>query len=100
MIRHIIMFRFINAENESDKLEKAERMKKTFSPLRDIIHVVKSYEVAINSKKTEYSYDLAIISEFSNWDDLKTYLNHPEHQKAIGLCKDIKKEKAVIDYEF
>jgi len=100
MIRHIIMFKFTDTKNDTEKSEKAEKMKSVFSPLRNIINVVESYEIAINSKKTDFSYDLAIISEYNTWEDLETYINHPEHQKAISLCKDIKKEKAVLDYEF
>ncbi|HAF30608.1 MAG TPA: stress responsive protein [Bacteroidales bacterium] len=100
MIRHIIMFKFKDVQNDSERIEKAERIKASFGQLQKSIPVVKSYEIAVNSRKTEFSYDVAIISEYTNWDDLKIYLNHPEHQKAIGLCKDIQKEKAVIDYEF
>lgn len=94
------MFKFTDVKNDIDKLEKANKIKATFSSLRNIINVVESYEIAINSKKTAYSYDLAIISEYNNWEDLEIYLNHPEHLKAIKLCSDIQKEKAVFDYEF
>jgi len=71
------MFKFTDVKNNVDRVEKAN-----------------------NSKKTDYSYDVIIISEYKTWEDLDTYIKHPEHQKAISLCKNIKKEKAVIDYEF
>jgi hypothetical protein len=100
MIRHIIMFKLTDVKDDDDRLQKVSKIKATFSPLRNILNVVESYEVAINSKKTDFSYDLAIISEYNTWEDLEIYLNHPEHQNAISLCKDIKKEKAVVDYEF
>jgi len=94
------MFKFTDVKNDIDMQEKANKMKVAFSPLRNIINVVESYEIVFNSKKTAFSYDLAIISEYNNWEDLETYLNHPEHIKAIKLCSDIQKEKAVLDYEF
>ncbi|MCK5169603.1 MAG: Dabb family protein [Bacteroidales bacterium] len=100
MIRHIIMFKFTDVKNDVDRLEKAEKMKVAFSPLNSKIELVQSYEFEINSKKIDYSYDVIIISEYKTWADLATYIKHPEHQKAISLCKNIKKEKAVIDYEF
>ncbi|MCB2194810.1 MAG: Dabb family protein [Bacteroidetes bacterium] len=100
MIRHIIMFKFKNVKNDEDRLQKTNKIKSFFLPLRNIINVVESYEVAINERKTEFSYDVALISEFNTWNDLETYINHPEHKKAIDNCKDIEKEKAVIDYEF
>ena len=100
MIRHIIMFKFTDVKNDEDRFEKAMRIKTTFSPLKNKINEVKSYIVGINSKKTDFSYDVAIISEYETWEDLEFYLKHPEHQKAIGICKDIKKQKAVVDYEY
>lgn len=100
MIRHIIMFKFTDVKNNVDRLEKAEKMKIAFSPLKSEIEIVQSYEFGINSRKTDYSYDVIIISEYKTWKDLDTYIKHPEHQKAIILCKDITKEKAVVDYEF
>ena len=100
MIRHIIMFKFTDIKKEEDRFKMVNQMKTSFLPLKNSIDVVKSYEIAINQKKTEFSYDLALISEFNCWSDLEKYIHHPEHQKAIEACKNIKKEKAVIDYEF
>lgn len=100
MIRHIIMFKFTDVLNDSDRLSKAEKMKSSFGSMKSLISVVKSYDVKINMKKTDFSYDVVILSEYDSWEDLDTYINHTEHQKAIAMCKDIKKEKAVIDYEY
>jgi len=100
MIRHIIMFKLTDVKDNEDRMQKVDKIKSAFMPLRNIINVVESYEIAINKRDTEFSYDIAIISEYITWNDLETYLKHPEHQKAIEICKDIKKDKAVIDYEF
>ncbi len=100
MIRHIIMFKFTYSDDEQDKELKAKKMKETFSPLKSKIDVIQTYDIGINSKNTDFSYDLAITSTFNSWDDLENYIKHPEHQKAIKVCSDIKKEKAVVDYEF
>jgi len=100
MIRHIIMFKFQEVKDDDERLEKAERMRTSFGPLRNVINVVESYEVVFNQKKTDFSYDVAIISDFISWENLETYIKHPEHQQAILACKDIKKEKAVIDYQY
>ena len=100
MIQHTILFKFINTIDDVDKENKIKRMQSAFGNLKSKIDVVKSYVIGVNSKKTDFSYDLAITSEYESWEDLEYYLKHPEHQNAISLCKDIKKEKAVIDYEF
>ena len=100
MIRHIAMFKLTNVKDDMDRSLQIDKMKSTFSPLRNTINVVESYEIGVNVKRTAFSYDLIIISEFNTLEKLEIYLNHPEHQKAIQICQDIKKEKAVIDYEF
>lgn len=93
------MFKFTDAKDEQDKVLKAKQMQEAFSPMKYKIDVVQSYEIGINSKRTEFSYDVVITSTYNNWSDLETYIKHPEHQKAIKTCIDIKKEKTVVDYE-
>jgi len=100
MIRHIIMFKFTHVKNDIDRFNKSEKMKSAFGPMKLKIDVVQSYEIGVNMKKTDFSYDLAITSEFKSWEDLEAYLKHPEHQNAISICKNIEKDKAVVDYEF
>ena len=100
MIKHIIMFKFTDIKNDIDRLEKVKKIQASFSPLQSKIDVVKSYEVGINLKKTNFSYDIVIISEYESWGDLETYIKHQEHKKAIIACADIKKEKAIVDYEY
>ena len=100
MIKHIIMFKFTNVKDDQDKLQKAQKMKDAFGPMKSKIDVVQSYEIGINSKSTGFSFDIVITSTFKNWEDLEKYIQHPEHQKAIKMCSDIQKEKAVVDYEF
>ena len=94
------MFKFTDIKNDIDRSANVEKMTTSFSPLKSKIELICSYEIGVNLKNTEFSYDIAIISEFKSWVDLETYIEHPEHQKAINLCKDIKKEKAIVDYEF
>ncbi len=94
------MFKFSNIKNDMDRFEKAKKIKSVFCPLKSKIDIVKSYEIGINYKKTDFSYDVVIISEYKSWDDLDIYIKHPEHQKAIKICSKIKKEKAIVDYEY
>lgn len=94
------MFRFNNCKDDLEKILRINEMKSAFGNLKSKIDVVQSYKVAVNEKITQFSYDLTILSEYTSWEDLELYLNHPEHQKAISLCKHIEKQKAVIDYEF
>lgn len=94
------MFKFIDCKNNFEREEKVERMQSAFGNLKSKISTVKSYIIGVNSKITDFSYDLIITSEFESWEDLDFYINHHEHQNAIALCKDIKKDKAVVDYEF
>ncbi len=100
MIKHIIMFKITDALNEEDRMKKALQMQNIFGDLKNKIECIHSYEVGINLRNTPFSYDVVINSEFATWEDLENYVKHPEHQKAIALNASIKKEKAIVDYEF
>lgn len=99
MIKHIVLFKITDAGNNDDRLNKALKMKSVFEKLIEKIDVIRSYEVGINKGDSDSAYDLVINSSFDTWSDLDEYINHPAHQEAIRLNKNIQKVKAVVDYE-
>jgi len=44
--------------------------------------------------------DLVLISEFKTWEDLKSYVVHPEHQKVVAFAKLVVSSRSAVDYEF
>ncbi len=93
MIKHIVMWKF--KENEEENMKK---FLDGLNRLKDIIPEIKGMETGINiNPKNEF--DAILISEFETMEDLETYKNHPEHVKVSSLCKSIRVDRQAIDYE-
>ncbi len=93
MIKHIVMWKF--KENEEENMKK---FLEGLNSLKPIIPEIKYMETGINiNPKNEYN--AILISEFETMEDLEKYKNHPEHIKVSNLCKSIRIDRQAIDYE-
>ncbi|SRR6056297_505030 len=99
MIRHIVLFKLKNIKSEKEKSEKENQLIQCFGNLKSSISSLQHLEVKKNEGKNPAAYDVGIYAEYASWEDLDSYSQHPAHQQAIKQCKQIAKEKAVIDYE-
>ena len=94
MIVHIVMFKF---KDENKALNMA-RVQKKLEDLEESIDVLKSMEVGINFNESERAMDMSLYSTFETQRDLKTYQEHPEHQKVVELIREVTQESRVVDY--
>lgn len=93
MIRHIVMFKL---KKDVDIAEAWQRAKK----LADVVPSVEKMEVVCNSPLADASnYELALICDFMNMEDLNAYQNHPEHLKFGAYISQIRESRACIDFE-
>ena len=93
MIKHIVMWKFKEKEEENMK-----KFLEGLNSLKTIIPEIKYMETGINiNPKNEYN--AILISEFETMEDLEKYKNHPEHIKVSNLCKAIRIDRQAIDYE-
>lgn len=101
MIKHIVMFKLSeNAEGKTRKenLDTALDMLKNF---KDMIPVIKDFKAVSNSADApDSNFDLALICDFENIDDLNAYQTHPEHLKFGKFITQVRESRACIDYEY
>jgi hypothetical protein len=88
------MFKF---KDENKALNMA-RVQKKLEDLEDTIDVLKSMEVGINFNESERAMDMSLYSTFDTPRDLKTYQEHPAHQKVVELIREVTIESKVVDY--
>lgn len=93
MIKHIVMWKF--KENEEENMKK---FLEGLNSLKAIIPEIKYMETGININPNN-KYDAILISEFESMEDLEKYKKHPEHVKVSSLCKAIRIDRQAIDYE-
>ncbi len=95
MIRHIVFFKLTD-----NSLENKKRLQKMILSLKDKIDVIKFYQVGINFSLEDRAYDIALISDFSTENDLKSYALHSEHLKIISLLKAEGTTTKIVDFNF
>ena len=96
MIRHICMFK-LKEENEQANLQEALNRAQSLKAIEQ----VRGFEVVCNGPDMpESNYELALIFDFHNAQDLQTYQMHPIHKAFGSFITEIRESRACIDYTF
>ena len=65
------------------------------------IPLIATFEVVTNAAAApDSNYDLSLIFDFKNMDDLNAYQKHPMHVEFGKFITAIRESRACIDYEF
>lgn len=100
MIKHIVIFRLHEFAEGASKADNAIIIKNLLETLPLKIPQIKSYEIGINCKQSERAAELALISSFNNWEDLETYIQHPDHQACAEFILKVRSESRMVDFEY
>ncbi|MBD5111063.1 MAG: Dabb family protein [Ruminococcaceae bacterium] len=95
MIRHIVMWKFKDGEEEN-MMKFRERL----LALKGQIPEIRAMEVGINVNPSERSFDAVLVSEFDSLEDLRSYSVNPLHVAVSEFCKSIRTQSVSVDYEF
>lgn len=93
MIRHVIMWKFKEGEEEN--------MKKFLSGLRaldGVIPEILRMETGVSCKDGN-NYDACLIADFADLDALERYKKDPRHVAVSQLCKSIRTDRGAVDFE-
>ena len=100
MIKHIVFFELADSAEGKSKIENAEIIKFELKNLANFIPEIKKIEVGINCPNApKTNYDIALYSEFENFDALNIYQEHPEHKKVAAYIGKVRTLRAAVDYE-
>lgn len=83
---------------QEQRREIAEKFKSALLVLPEVIDVLKSMEVGINSNPQE-TWDIVLTAEVEKMDDVATYAFHPAHIEAASIIAPYKDMRACVDYE-
>lgn len=98
-IRHIVLWKF--KEEDPTKLAAfIEEMKAEVEALADIIPEVHNLKVTANHPDRANTGDAVLEAEFDNFEDMQTYLTHPDHVAAVGMVRPLVASGLTVDYEF
>lgn len=101
MIRHVVLFKFLD---EAMGRSKQENLEITVSMLKNLMGIVPSLlscQVEYNDSNADSSnYDLILITEHEDFEGLHSYIIHPEHQKVGVFMKTVRESRTCVDYYF
>jgi len=86
---------------ENDQLTKerhTETLKEKLDELPGRVDVILKFETGLNIAASERAFDLVLVSEFKDENDLNIYKDHPDHQKVVVYLKEVCEETKVVDY--
>lgn len=98
MIRHIILWKFLPALDETQRAAETARLTHAFSALLGNIPGLTEIEFGRNYN-TENDYDAALFCTFINRGALDSYQIHPAHVAIKNTIPGCLCCRACVDYE-
>jgi len=99
MVKHIVLFKLKETLSREEKLKVMNDFKAAIEALPAKIDFIRNIFVGLNVNPDE-KWDICLDSEFDTLADVNAYVTHPDHVAAAGLLKDVKVDRACVDYEF
>ncbi len=101
MIKHIVMWTIREGDTPRAKVERMAEVKARLSALPEEISEIESLEVFFNSPlAVPDNFDVLLSATFRTWADLEAYQRHPAHVRVAEYIKNIRHQRAVVDYEY
>ena len=99
MLKHIVMWRFVEGAGGKTRVEHAQWMKEHLEALVGVVPEIRSMEVGVNIAPSASAYDAVLISPFDDKEALDRYKVHPAHKAVAAYCKEVRELRADVDYE-
>lgn len=97
MIKHIVLWSFVQELNTVQKLEAAATMKSLLEPIKELVPGAVEIHVVSGGLETG-NRDVALISTFESKEALAAYQNHPAHVEAGKYVRNVTCDRACMDY--
>jgi hypothetical protein len=95
LVDHLVLF----AVKDDASSEDVEDLLSSLRGLRDIIPNVMDLSVGEDFSGRAKGYTHGLFARFRTTDDLRTYLEHPDHQAVVEKLDALTSGRLVIDYD-
>lgn len=79
--------------------ENADKLVAMLTELPAKIPELIKLEAGTDFSQSPASYDVGLLTQFNNREDLETYRVHPDHQKVVEFVQKTTSDRAVVDFE-
>lgn len=94
MLTHIVCWKY---KPETTAAQREDHILK-LQALPSVIPNIESFEVGADILKLERSFDTGLVAVYPDRAALDFYTDHPEHQKAAALGKQIAETVVSVDF--
>jgi hypothetical protein len=99
MIKHLVMWKLKDVAEGATKEQNARKMITDLEALKHKIPQIRHIEAGLNFLPSDFSYDVALYSEFENEEDLALYQKHPDHRSVGAFVQKVSESRVVVDYK-
>lgn len=99
MIRHVVMWKMLDRAQGAGRADNLRKAKTLLEELPGQIPAICSLQAGIDARLDPKAYDLVLIAEFDSPETLRSYLEHPEHQRVAAFLRAVRSERTVVDAE-
>lgn len=99
MVKHIVLWNFVETLSEEEKKEAAAKMKSLLEPIKELVPGAVTIQVIANEQASS-NRDVGLVCDFETVEALATYQTHPAHVEAGKYVRSVTCNRACLDYEF
>ena len=99
MVKHIVLWNFVEELSDEEKKAAGLKMKSLLEPIKELVPGAMEIQVVSNQLASS-NRDIALISTFETVEALATYQNHPAHVEAGKYVGSVTCDRTCMDYEF
>lgn len=98
MVKHIVLWNFVEGFSDEEKAEAAKKMAALLEPIKELVPGALDIRVIQNDMSSS-NRDVALISTFDTAEALAAYQCHPAHVEAGKYVRSVTCDRACMDYE-
>jgi hypothetical protein len=98
MVKHIVFFKLKANLSQEEKSIVTDSFRQAIEALPEVIPFIRKISVRANINPEE-KWDICLDSCFDTLSDVKDYSTNPHHLAAASILKDVKLDRACVDYE-
>jgi len=98
MIRHIVMWSFLDQAEGADKKTNMAKIRAALLALRPIIPEILEMEIGEDIGIGRDTWDMVLITSFASAEDLEHYQHHPDHKAVSAFVAKVRKNRACVDF--
>ncbi|MBN3724098.1 Dabb family protein [Burkholderia sp. Ac-20379] len=98
MIRHIVMWKLKESANGATRAENSATLKRKLEACRGIVPGLLYLDVGLATEGLEATYDVVLVSEFTDKASLDAYAVHPVHEEVKQFVGLVRESRECMDY--